>query len=257
MEPLRKRCSDVAARRLADRAERREERFREEDGEHDEERRCQHLAYAIDDLVRIQCEIVGCPEENRRVDELSEGEIVLGEEGAYADLERDGTRTRHRKQRSDDEIEDNEQHRCKQRPRLCTQERHVFTARERDRRDAEQRQPDARRHEAEHCEQCVIARRLTERGREDEIARAEVDGKHHKTKRQEVFLFECVDGGSLQRYYTEITVQNIILHYYRIQRDCQTFRASCAKNPDFTTSPVVICGGNFLLDRNPAHRYNI
>ena len=160
-----------------------------ENGEHDEERGGQHLAHAVDDLVRIQRQIVGCREEDRRIDELAEPEIFLREEGAYADLERDSARTRHGEQRADDEIEDDEQYRCEHRPRLRAQERHVFAAGKRNRSDAEERQPDARRHEAQHGEQRVIARCLTECGREDQIARAEVDREHHEAERQEVFLF--------------------------------------------------------------------
>ena len=107
-----------------------------ENEEHEEKRGRQHLSHTVNDLVWIQREIVRCGKENRRVDQLPEGEIVCGEEGAYADLERDGTRTRHRKQWPDDEIEDDEQHRRKQRPCLCAQQGDVFSARECDRRDA-------------------------------------------------------------------------------------------------------------------------
>ena len=62
-------------------------RLHKEDEQDEQECRCQHLAHTVDDLVRIQREIVGCREENRRVEQLSERQIVLAEEGAYANLE--------------------------------------------------------------------------------------------------------------------------------------------------------------------------
>ena len=207
LESLCERRVDIAARRCEHRAERRVKRLHKEDAEDDEERGGEHLAHAVDDLVRIQCQIVGRGEEDRRVDELADPEVLLREEGTNPNLERDGARTRHREQRPDDEIEDDEQCRRKQRPRLGTQERYVFAAREGNRRDAEERQSDARRHEAQHCKQRVIARRLTERGREDQIARAEVDGEHHEAERHEVFLFECVDDSSLQISDTQTTMK--------------------------------------------------
>ena len=99
-----------------------------EDEQHEQESRCQHFAHAIDDLVRIQREIVGRCEEDCCVDELPECKIVLGEEGADADLERNRARARHGKQRSDDEVEDDKQSRGEHRPRLCAQQRDILTA---------------------------------------------------------------------------------------------------------------------------------
>ena len=61
-------------------------RLHEENEQHDEQRWGQHLANAVDDLVGVQREIVGCREKDRRIDELSESELVLTEEGANADL---------------------------------------------------------------------------------------------------------------------------------------------------------------------------
>ena len=77
------------------------------------------------------------------------------------------------------------------------QERHIFAARERDRRDAEQRQPDTCRHKAQHRMQRVISGSLPERGREDEIARPEVDGEHHEAERQQILFFQRIDSESL------------------------------------------------------------
>ena len=114
--------------------------------------------------------------------------MILTEEGTYADLERDGTRARHGKQRSNDEVEDDEQCRREHRPRFCAQQRDILPARECDRCDAEQRQTDTRRHEAQHRKHCVIACCLTECRGEDEIARAKVDGEHHEAERQQVFF---------------------------------------------------------------------
>ena len=165
------------------------ELLHEEDEQHDKQRRRQHLAHAVDDLIRIQREIVRSRKEDRRIDELPERNVFLREEGAYADLERDGSRTRHGKERADDEVEDDEQHRCEERPRLGAQQRHILAARKRNRRNAEERQTDACRHKAQHGEQRILARGLSERRGEDEIACAEVDGEHHKAERQEVFLF--------------------------------------------------------------------
>ena len=62
-------------------------RLYKEDEQDEQECRRQHLAHAIDDLVRIQREIVGRGKEECRVDKLPLCEIFLGEEGAYADLE--------------------------------------------------------------------------------------------------------------------------------------------------------------------------
>ena len=164
------------------------ERLCKEDKEHNEQSWGQHLAHTVDDLVRVQREIVGHGKENRRVDQLPYRKILLREERTDANLERDRAGAWHRKERTDDEIEQDEQYRRKARPCLFAQQRRIFPARQCDRRDAKQRQTDASRHKADHRKQRMLTRRLPQRRWKDQISRAEVDGEHHKSERQKILF---------------------------------------------------------------------
>ena len=75
-----------------------------ENHKNDEQRGREHLAHAVDELVRIERQIVRCAKEKRRVDDLRKRDIARTNEGTNADLKRDGARPRHGEQRANDEI---------------------------------------------------------------------------------------------------------------------------------------------------------
>ena len=78
---------DIGTSRVEHGAERRDERARNQYDEEDEEKRRQHFANAVHELARIQREVVGSAEEQRRVDGLPERDGARIEERADADLE--------------------------------------------------------------------------------------------------------------------------------------------------------------------------